>query len=185
MATALVSSGISFSRFYLVLLAHRALCLPVHCWSFWNFERHNKPSDDLPSSTAPSRHSQLRELKKAVANKVTLFAALFIFCYQGAEVSISGWVLNYLIAYRGGIPDKVGYVTAGFWVSSLSFSFAYKGRANVIITTGRYHRWSSNDSFPRQAHRGRDSRLRTRCWSYGLPSALLAGAQYCWSFWYV
>jgi fucose permease len=35
--------------------------------------------------------------------------------YQGAEVSISGWVISYLINYRGGDPAQVGYVTSGFW----------------------------------------------------------------------
>jgi hypothetical protein len=32
-------------------------------------------------------------------------------------VSISGWIISYLINYRDGDPAKVGYVTAGFWVS--------------------------------------------------------------------
>ncbi|KAH0013742.1 MFS general substrate transporter, partial [Aureobasidium melanogenum] len=44
-----------------------------------------------------------------------VFAALFIFSYQGSEVSTSGWVISFLIEARGGDPKKVGYVTAGFW----------------------------------------------------------------------
>jgi len=160
MATSLVSSGISFSRFYLILLAHRALCLPTHCWSFWNFERDNKSAEDLPTtfessrnaSVAPSRHNQLREFKKAIANKVTLFAALFIFCYQGAEVSISGWVLNYLIQYRGGAPAQVGYVTAGFWVS-FACIIARTSRSKSFTLLGRHHCGSSQLSIPRSTHR--------------------------------
>jgi len=30
-------------------------------------------------------------------------------------VSISGWVISFLIATRKGNPSSVGYVTAGFW----------------------------------------------------------------------
>jgi len=48
-------------------------------------------------------------------NKTTIIGATFIFAYQGAEVSISGWVISYLISFRGGDPYKVGFVTAGFW----------------------------------------------------------------------
>jgi fucose permease len=35
--------------------------------------------------------------------------------YQGAEVSISGWVISYLIHHRKGDPSQVGNVTSGFW----------------------------------------------------------------------
>ncbi|KAH8596116.1 major facilitator superfamily domain-containing protein [Bisporella sp. PMI_857] len=52
---------------------------------------------------------------KAFKNKVVILGALFIFAYQGAEVSISGWVISFLISARNGNPSSVGYVTAGFW----------------------------------------------------------------------
>lgn len=47
--------------------------------------------------------------------RAVLLGALFIFAYQGAEVSISGWVISFLIASRDGNPSKVGFVTSGFW----------------------------------------------------------------------
>ncbi|SLM40310.1 Major facilitator superfamily domain, general substrate transporter [Lasallia pustulata] len=33
----------------------------------------------------------------------------------GAEVSISGWVISFLLTYRHSSPRSTGYVTAGFW----------------------------------------------------------------------
>lgn len=51
----------------------------------------------------------------ALKNCTTLIGALFIFAYQGAEVSDSGWFISYLINYRSGDPKKVCYVIAGFW----------------------------------------------------------------------
>jgi fucose permease len=66
-------------------------------------------------TSAENAASKLKNLKLALKNKVTIFGALFIFAYQGAEVSISGWFISYLINYRNGDPAKVGYVTAGFW----------------------------------------------------------------------
>lgn len=40
---------------------------------------------------------------------------MFLFAYQGAEVSISGWFISFLIEARHGDSHKVGYATAGFW----------------------------------------------------------------------
>ncbi|KAJ6447210.1 MFS efflux transporter [Purpureocillium lavendulum] len=51
----------------------------------------------------------------ALRLRVVLLGAIFIFAYQGAEVSISGWVISFLIHGRGGDPSSVGYVSAGFW----------------------------------------------------------------------
>lgn len=54
-------------------------------------------------------------MMQALKSKTVILGSLFIFAYQGAEVSISGWVISFLIANRNGNPASVGYVTAGFW----------------------------------------------------------------------
>jgi fucose permease len=54
-------------------------------------------------------------IAKSFRSKIILLGALFIFAYQGAEVSISGWVISFLLANRHGNPSSVGYVTSGFW----------------------------------------------------------------------
>lgn len=92
-------------------------------WAFRNYENDvsSIPSSNTGRVADQQRGAELeaptkmRQLKEAVHNRATIMGALFIFAYQGAEVSISGWVVSYLIAYRGGDPTKVGYVTAGFW----------------------------------------------------------------------
>ena len=79
--------------------------------------------DDAAANTqAAKRPSELAQIKanllnmvKSFKSKTVIFGALFIFAYQGAEVSISGWVISFLIATRHGNPAAVGYVTAGFW----------------------------------------------------------------------
>ncbi|KAF2755433.1 MFS efflux transporter [Pseudovirgaria hyperparasitica] len=115
-ATALVSKDIVWSRFYLIIVAVRVLILPFAGWAFGNYEK-EAPSTLLERSAygATTRESKVAMLKRALRNRVTILGALFIFAYQGAEVSISGWVISFLISYRGGDPGKVGYVTAGFW----------------------------------------------------------------------
>jgi fucose permease len=73
-----------------------------------------QPTASRPAAEGePMTRKQL--LKTAVRNRTTLLGALFIFAYQGAEVSTSGWVVSFLISYRNGDPSRVGYVSAGFW----------------------------------------------------------------------
>jgi fucose permease len=118
MATALVSRGVLWSRFYLITLGIRIACFFFTGWAFHNYE--NEPSslkmgNRIPRRAGEKQPTKLQMMKRALNSKVTVFAALFIFCYQGSEVSTSGWVISFLIEARGGDPAKVGYVTAGFW----------------------------------------------------------------------
>ncbi|EPE07013.1 major facilitator superfamily transporter [Ophiostoma piceae UAMH 11346] len=74
-----------------------------------------------PASIRPRisriRRSKARvyEMFTAPSARVVLLGAMFLFMYQGSEVSIAGWVTSFLIADRGGKEPAVGYVTAGFW----------------------------------------------------------------------
>ncbi|CAI6342125.1 unnamed protein product [Periconia digitata] len=122
-ATAMVSNGILWSRFYFITLGLRILCIGFVVSTFWSYQE-DQPEPLLNSlERTASRQaaeeekskSKSRNLGQALKNRVTIFGALFIFAYQGAEVSISGWFISFLIAYRGGDPAHVGYVTAGFW----------------------------------------------------------------------
>ena len=121
-ATAMVTHGLRWSFYYSIPLAFALGNFAFAGWSFWSYEK------DLPRQLlatlqqSNSRQavengspSKTRLLKQALKNKTTLLGALYIFAYQGAEVSISCWIISFLIAYRHGDPSKVGYVTAGFW----------------------------------------------------------------------
>lgn len=122
MATAMVSRGIRWSYFYLIPLCLVLISIGFAGWFFWTYEK-DAPLQLLTASDGATSRSTAQEgkttkaqlLKRAVRNKTTLLGALFIFAYQGAEVSISGWVISFLISYRNGDPAQVGYVTAGFW----------------------------------------------------------------------
>jgi hypothetical protein len=121
--TALVSSGVLWSRFYFLAVGLRICCIVFAGFAFWSYAEDSEPTLLTALEATSSRQtaaegaaSKFNELKIALKNKVTIFGALFIFAYQGAEVSISGWIISYLIKYRDGDPAKVGYVTAGFWV---------------------------------------------------------------------
>lgn len=123
--TAMASRGVVWSRFYFICLGLRLCCFVFAAGAFWSYQE-DQPHTLLSSlqqtgtqqGVSPLPESKSRNLKLALKNKVTIFGALFIFAYQGAEVSISGWVISFLINYRDGDPTRVGYVTAGFWVST-------------------------------------------------------------------
>ncbi|KAK8051897.1 hypothetical protein PG993_003282 [Apiospora rasikravindrae] len=74
---------------------------------------------NLPAAPPPVVGSSSRSaMFAAFKSKVVVLGALFIFAYQGAEVSISGWVISFLMTERpasGVDPSSIGYVTAGFW----------------------------------------------------------------------
>lgn len=116
-ATALVSHGSSWSTFYYLSLSLTVLNILFAYLTFRTYELDSPPSTRLtltPSGRLPP-NSKSHLLKQALRNKTTILGALFIFAYQGAEVSISGWVISFLISYRHSSPSRVGYVTAGFW----------------------------------------------------------------------
>lgn len=58
--------------------------------------------------------STISDLKLALKTPITWIVAVFVLFYQGSEVSLAGWIVTYLLDYRGGGVD-VGYVAAGFW----------------------------------------------------------------------
>ncbi|KAI1169679.1 MFS general substrate transporter [Nemania sp. FL0916] len=142
-ATSIVSTQgpSAWNRYYILTIALALATAVFFLWSFWGYESEHEVETDntntttstSPSSTAaatennapspltrsPSAPSltrpELSGMLRAFRSRVVLLGATFIFAYQGAEVSISGWVISFLIAARGGNPKAVGNVTSGFW----------------------------------------------------------------------
>lgn len=132
-ATALVSRGNVWSRFYTVELGLAALNFLLVPWAFWGYESESEYEQVLPHPASEQRGGTQRRwtsLKTLLSDRTTVLGSLFIFAYQGSEVcdeenfqaaadkgkvAISGWVISFLVQFRHGDPSKVGYVTSGFW----------------------------------------------------------------------
>ncbi|KAI0439519.1 MFS general substrate transporter [Xylaria telfairii] len=124
-ATSIVSKlgPSAWNRYYLLSISIAAVNALSYLWSFWNYENEISSSEANSSpltvsstgaqTTAP--RAELSAMLRAFKSRVVLLGATFIFAYQGAEVSISGWVISFLIATRNGDPTSVGNVTSGFW----------------------------------------------------------------------
>jgi fucose permease len=109
-----VGQGWVWSRYYIVTLI---ICL-LGVASAVCFRGYEREMESV--TTGNARHGKpgsFALLIKALKYRTTLLGVLFTFVYQGAEVAISGWTISFLLTERGGDPSKVGYVTAGFWVS--------------------------------------------------------------------
>ncbi|KAI1426501.1 major facilitator superfamily transporter [Xylaria sp. FL1777] len=125
-ATSIVSKlgGDAWGRYYLLTISIVLANAAFYLWSFWNYENENETAVARELSTLPpltttsstgAPRPELSAMLRAFRSRVVLLGATFIFAYQGAEVSISGWVISFLIATRNGNPSAVGNVTSGFW----------------------------------------------------------------------
>ena len=68
---------------------------------------------NIPNKNNQSSHSE--NMLLALQNYKTWLLALLVLFYQGAEVSLGGWVVTFLLNYKQGNPNSVGYVASGFW----------------------------------------------------------------------
>ncbi|KAJ3474857.1 hypothetical protein NLG97_g9664 [Lecanicillium saksenae] len=86
-------------------------------WTFRGYDRELNQLHGVEDEAAAgsSRKDALWSMFGSLRTRLVLLGSTFIFCYQGAEVSISGWVISFLIEARDGAPGSVGYVSAGFW----------------------------------------------------------------------
>ncbi|KAI1106974.1 MFS general substrate transporter [Jackrogersella minutella] len=123
-ATSIVSTGALWSRYYLLTLSLAVFNVCFSTWSFWNYEKELGGGEPNVLSETSSRGGDMSMMLIAFKSKVVILGAIFIFAYQGAEVSISGWVISFLIAARNGDPTSVGYVTSGFWAGITLGRFA-------------------------------------------------------------
>ncbi|KFY39962.1 hypothetical protein V494_03733 [Pseudogymnoascus sp. VKM F-4513 (FW-928)] len=121
-ATALASNGVKWSYFYAIPLFFALSNITAATFAYRNYEA-DAPAAQLMTALEQTASRQqadtptrMQTLKLAARNKTTILGALFIFAYQGAEVSIASWLVSFLISYRHGDAGQVGYVSSGFWL---------------------------------------------------------------------
>ncbi len=88
-ATALVSHGSVWSRFYTIELGFAALNFFVIPWAFWKYESdsdHEQVLPHLTSEQSGSTQRRWKSLKTLLSDRTTVLGSLFIFSYQGSEV---------------------------------------------------------------------------------------------------
>ncbi|ODV68128.1 MFS general substrate transporter [Hyphopichia burtonii NRRL Y-1933] len=81
-------------------------------------EVNNTSSDDSGDeinfeTRKPPPHNK-GQMAMALKHPVTWLISFWLLFYQGAEVSIGGWIVTFLLDYRGA-DNSSGYVASGFW----------------------------------------------------------------------
>ncbi|KAL5336722.1 major facilitator superfamily domain-containing protein [Aspergillus crustosus] len=93
--------------YYLIALVLGVINAGLAAWNF----RHGlfKPNNEGAKEAAG------REFRETLAHRSLWFLTMFFFLYSGAEITLGGWLVQFLVAVRHGDPEKVGYVASIFW----------------------------------------------------------------------
>ncbi|KAL8710351.1 MAG: hypothetical protein Q9220_005121 [cf. Caloplaca sp. 1 TL-2023] len=54
--------------------------------------------------------------RQALKQRVTWICSIFLLCYVGLEVSLGGWIVNFMITVRHSEPFSSGMTATGFWL---------------------------------------------------------------------
>ncbi|KAK2746720.1 hypothetical protein FQN55_005447 [Onygenales sp. PD_40] len=110
-ATGMINAGLDWWLFYYTLVGGSALELVGSVAMFWqeNAERFRENNRKTPGSAGGTRTTE------AVKNRVTWVTALFLFVYMGVEVSIGGWIVEFMMQVRDGDALESGLIPTGFW----------------------------------------------------------------------
>ncbi|KAL4872266.1 hypothetical protein BDV12DRAFT_183215 [Aspergillus spectabilis] len=111
--------------YYLVALILGVVNVSLAAWNF----RHGlfKPNNQ------GAREAAGRELRETLSHRSLWFLTMFFFLYSGAEITLGGWLVQFLVAVRHGDPEKVGYVASIFWCG---FTFGRIALADVTHKFG-------------------------------------------------
>ncbi|KAL4927554.1 MFS transporter [Aspergillus undulatus] len=127
-ATAMIDHGFKWSTFYYTLVGGSALELLTSGLLFWpeNADRFRLNNSRTPGSEGHSRTTE------AAKNRVTWVLAFFLFAYMGVEVSIGGWIVEFMMRVRDGSAVQAGLVPTGFW-AGITVGRVVLGFANEFL----------------------------------------------------
>lgn len=119
-ATAMVTKlGAQWYEFYYVMIGAAVLEGAATVWAFWKctgevFRDSHEPQ--ILGGGGRSENRMREALFRMPAARVTWLVALFMLCYVGAEVSLGGWIVNFMLVVRHGEAFASGMVATGFWL---------------------------------------------------------------------
>ena len=127
-ATSMLAHGYQWYEFYYVLVGLAAGAVVFSGAAFWGDTAKAYQIANGSHGTG-KKGGRTRESLK---HKVTWLIALFLWIYVGAEVSLGGWIVTFMIKARDGSPFDSGMVSAGFWIGLTV------GRFTLGWVTGRF-----------------------------------------------
>lgn len=89
----------------------------------WSFQGSDEDLAEFYHTTEEMEQKKTYDFLATLKDMRCWLSCAFIFFYQGSEVSMGGWVVTFLLDYRGG-PESTGYVASGFWAGVTVGRFA-------------------------------------------------------------
>ncbi|CAJ0540299.1 Ff.00g074810.m01.CDS01 [Fusarium sp. VM40] len=110
----IAKAGLPWYTFYYVMIGLAAIEFVTCSWAFWP----NGPEVYRRTMDASNEDNQgMKEaLFKLPFARVTWLCAAFLLCYVGVEVSIGGWIVQFMIRVRKAENYPAGMTSMGFWL---------------------------------------------------------------------
>ncbi|RSL42656.1 hypothetical protein CEP53_012081 [Fusarium sp. AF-6] len=115
MVNAFVSRGWNWWAYYYLMLCLAVAAAATTIWSFWS------DCGTGDNSSSGQAHSFTLSVFK---DKVTLLFSAFMLIYVGAEITIGGWLVTFMLNVRNGTPSASSLVASGFWIGITVGRFA-------------------------------------------------------------
>ncbi|KAK7212692.1 hypothetical protein V2G26_019870 [Clonostachys chloroleuca] len=112
--TMITKGGLSWYSFYYVMIGMSVIELVTCTAAFWHCgaEEYNRAIQASNENTTGMRAALF---SKPYA-RVTWIGALFLLGYVGAEVSLGGWIVQFMIRVREAENFSAGMTSVGFWL---------------------------------------------------------------------
>ncbi|KAL8643070.1 MAG: hypothetical protein Q9228_000309 [Teloschistes exilis] len=110
-ATTMITKGhLGWWTFFYLMTGLAAVEIATGAMAFW--------SETGTKYTAANRADGKDRgmIGESLKQKVTWICAIFLLCYVGLEVSLGGWIVNFMIRVRKGKPFQSGMTATGFWL---------------------------------------------------------------------
>ncbi|ORX88468.1 MFS efflux transporter [Basidiobolus meristosporus CBS 931.73] len=111
-AAAILASGIRWNFYYLVTLGLALINIPL---AYFAFQTQQGNLAEQQDDQQQNNDDGGKMLKQVVLKRATWLTAMFLLLYVGAEVSIGGWIVTFLVTVKKGDPDKMRIVASSFW----------------------------------------------------------------------
>ncbi|CAI0644209.1 unnamed protein product [Colletotrichum noveboracense] len=117
-ATAMIArASMPWYKFYYVVLGFSVVELVALTASFWSYTgRHYRESMTQFQGTDGKSVSMRATLVTLPEARVAWLAALFVLIYIGVEVSVGGWVVEFMLRVRNGEAFASGMCATGYWM---------------------------------------------------------------------
>ncbi|KAH7193320.1 major facilitator superfamily domain-containing protein [Fusarium flagelliforme] len=110
----IAKADLPWYTFYYVMIGLAVIELITCSWAFWT----NGP--EVYRQTIDASNEDNQGMKEALFKlpfaRVTWLCAAFLLCYVGVEVSVGGWIVQFMIRVRKAENYPAGMTSMGFWL---------------------------------------------------------------------